>query len=245
MLQSNPTSAADALEALGLLEARWQAVLDSAQDAIISIDQHGTVTLFNRAAEQMFGYSPDEVLGRNLVMLMPTPHQDEHAEYVACNEGTGDARVIGRVRDVQARRKSGEAFPIEVSVSEGRHGTGRIYTAIIRDVGERARMQAQLRELQERDRLRERQVDLSAISAQLAHDFGKPLAAVSMQAQLLVRRLEKGAAVAQLLPTAKQVLGAIHRLDEIVQEFTSFACEQRLELSDVPVPDRLRLLRDL
>jgi PAS domain S-box-containing protein len=66
-----PPSVTDALTALGLHEARWQAVLDSAQDAIVSIDQHGTVSLFNRAAERMFGYHAQEVIGHNLIMLMP------------------------------------------------------------------------------------------------------------------------------------------------------------------------------
>ena len=144
MAPPQPTSVADALLTLGLHEARWQAVLDSAQDAIISIDHHGTVTLFNRAAERVFGYRADEVLGRNVVMLMPAPYRDEHAEYVARYERTGTAHAIGRIRDVQALRKNGEVFPIELSVSEASSGDARIYTAIIRDVSERVRTEAQL-----------------------------------------------------------------------------------------------------
>lgn len=220
MASLKETSAADALQALGLNEARWQAVLGSAQDAIISIDQHGTVTLFNRGAERMFGYSADEVIGRNLIMLMPAPYRDEHAEYVAHYERTGAAKAIGRIRDVHALRKSGEVFPIELSVSEARYGADRIYTAIIRDVSERARTQAELHVLQQVTRQHERLADIGAITAQVVHDIGNPLAAISMQAQLLVRRLEKGAAKGQLLPTAQQVLTAIHRLDGIIQEFT-------------------------
>jgi PAS domain S-box-containing protein len=118
MSPSKPTSVADALQALGLSEARWLAVLDSAQDAIISIDQRGTVTLFNRAAERIFGYAADAVVGRNVTMLMPPPYHDEHAQYVERYERTGVAHAIGRIRDVHARRQSGEVFPIELSVSE-------------------------------------------------------------------------------------------------------------------------------
>jgi two-component system sensor kinase FixL len=245
MAGSKPTSIADALSALGLQEARWQAVLDSAQDAIISIDRHGTVTLFNRGAERIFGYAAGEVIGRNLTMLMPKPYRDEHAEYVDRYERTGIAKAIGRIRDVHAQRKTGEVFPIELSVSEARYGEERMYTAIIRDVSERARAQAQLHELHHLAQRRERLADIGAITAQVVHDLGNPLAAISMQAQLLVRRLEKGFAAGELLPTAKHVLSAVQRLDSILQDFTSFARGQRLELKPVAVQDLLRTLRDL
>ena len=132
----------DALQTVGLNQARWQAVLDSAQDAIVSIDQHGAVTLVNRAAERIFGYPAEEVLGHNVTMLMPAPFRDEHAEYVARYERTGTAKAIGRIRDVYARRKSGEVFPIELSVSEARFGDEVLYSAIIRDVTERRRLEA-------------------------------------------------------------------------------------------------------
>lgn len=245
MAAPKETSAADALQALGLNEARWQAVLESARDAIISIDQRGTVTLFNRGAERIFGYAADEVIGRNVTMLMPPPYRDEHDEYLAHYERTGEPRAIGGIRDVHALRKGGEVFPIELSVSEARYGEDRIYTAIIRDVSERVRTVAQLHELQHLSRQRERLADIGAITAQVVHDLGNPLAAISMQAQLLVRRLEKGADTGQLMPTARSVLSTIHRLDAIIQEFTSFAREQRLELTEVAVPDLLRSLRDL
>lgn len=242
---SKQTTVADALLALGLNEARWQAVLNSAQDAIISIDHQGTITLFNRAAEAIFGYRADEVVGRNVTLLMPSPYRDEHAEYVARYERTGAPKAIGRIRDVQALRKTGEVFPIELSVSEARVGDDRIYTAIVRDVGERVRTQAQLHELQHEARQRERLADLGAITAQVVHDLGNPLAAMSMQMQLLARRLRRGAGMDELMPVLENVQSSIGRLDGIIQEFTSFAREQRLELSDIRVPELLRGLRDL
>jgi two-component system sensor kinase FixL len=238
-------SVAEALQALGLSEARWQAVLDSVQDAVISIDQHGTVTLFNRAAERIFGYRADEVVGRNLTMLMPAPYSDEHAQYVARYEETGVAKAIGRIRDVHALRKDGEVFPIELSVSEARSGDERVYSAIVRDVSERVRTQAQLHELERQARQRERLADIGALTAQVVHDLGNPLAAISMQVQLLVRRIEKGERPDRLLSTAQRVMSSIHRLDAVIQEFTSFAREQRLALTDLALPDMLRTLRDL
>jgi PAS domain S-box-containing protein len=117
--------------------ARWRAVLDCARDAIISIDSSGCVTLFNRSAEEIFGYAAREVLGRNVGMLMRSPHGKQHDDYLEAYRQTGIAKAIGRIRYVEARRKGGEVFPIELSVSEARVGDEILYTAILRDVSER------------------------------------------------------------------------------------------------------------
>ena len=117
--------------------ARWQAILNSARDAIISIDPSGRVTLFNPSAEAIFGYSAGEVIGRNVSMLMPSPYQEQHDGYLAAYRQTQVPKAIGRVRYVEARRKNGEIFPIELSVSEAHVGDEVLYTAILRDVTER------------------------------------------------------------------------------------------------------------
>src|SRR4051812_37998122 len=133
---------------LELADARWRAVLATARDAIISIDAEGRVTLFNPAAEEMFGYTAAEVVGQNVNMLMPSPYFDEHDEYLRHYQATREARAIGRVRNVHARRNNGELFPIELSVSESSVGNEVLYTAIIRDVGERLAERVELRQLQ-------------------------------------------------------------------------------------------------
>jgi PAS domain S-box-containing protein len=124
-----------------LSEARWQGVLDSSRDAIISIDREGRITLFNRAAEGMFGYAAKEVVGRSVTILMPPPYRDEHDQYLENYHQTGVPKAIGRIRRVEARRKNGETFSIELSVSEARAGDAVLYTAIIRDVTERSRIE--------------------------------------------------------------------------------------------------------
>jgi PAS domain S-box-containing protein len=141
-------------------EARWQAVLKTARDAIISIDRDGTITLFNRSAEDMFGYSASEVLGENVSILMPMPYSSEHSSYIRSYEKTGKAKAIGRIREVEARRKDGEVFPIELSVTEARLGQEAIYTAIIRDVSARQDIEELLR--RERD-LAERLIDTAPV----------------------------------------------------------------------------------
>lgn len=132
-----------------LTEIRWQAVLDTARDAIISMDTDGAITLFNRAAEEIFGYRADEVLGQHVGMLMPAPYRDAHDGYVRRYQESGEAKAIGRIREVEGMRKNGEVFPIELAVSEARAGRSVIYTAIIRDVSQRRSAEEALR--RERD----------------------------------------------------------------------------------------------
>jgi two-component system, LuxR family, sensor kinase FixL len=121
---------------------RYQAILDTARDAIISIDRRGLITDFNQAAEAMFGYASEEVIGRDVSMLMPPPYRDEHAGYIRAYQRTGEKKAIGLIRQVAAMRKNGEVFPMELSVSEARVGDELLYTAIIRDVSALRRAQA-------------------------------------------------------------------------------------------------------
>ncbi|MDX2169156.1 MAG: PAS domain-containing sensor histidine kinase [Deltaproteobacteria bacterium] len=146
--RERPTSHPEEIQVLHDLqvaEARWQAILGTARDAIVAIDRQARVSLFNPAAEAVFGYRAAEVLGRNVSLLMPPPYRDEHDGYVARYEATGEAHAIGRIRTVEGRRKSGEVFPIELSVSESRVGDEVLYTAILRDVSERRRFEEALR----------------------------------------------------------------------------------------------------
>lgn len=130
-------------------DARWRAVLRSAQDAIISIDERGRITLFNPAAERMFGYESCEIQGCNVSMLMPEPYRVEHDSYIRNYQETQVARAIGRVRYVEGMRRNGERFPIELSVSEANVDGEVLYTAIIRDVTEVVRTQAAIRAREE------------------------------------------------------------------------------------------------
>lgn len=124
----------EALDALRIADARWHAVLAATRDGIVAIDRQGRITLFNRAAEGIFGYRAEAVLGRDVSLLMPPPYRDEHDEYLRRYHSSGEARAIGRIRSVQGRHASGEVFPIELSVTETIVGGEPYYTALLRDV---------------------------------------------------------------------------------------------------------------
>ncbi len=133
-------------------EAFISALVDSAADGIITIDERGTIQSFNRAAEAMFQYPAGEVLGRNIRMLMPEPQRSEHDDYLGRFLAGGAAHVIGIGigREVTGRRRNGEEFPLELSVSEIDQEGRRVFAGIVRDITARKRAEEALRRSEER-----------------------------------------------------------------------------------------------
>jgi PAS domain S-box-containing protein len=117
------------------------AVLNTVEDAIITIDAKGMVKELNPAAARVFGYRPDEVIGRNVKMLMPEPYHQEHDGYVSNYLRTGQAKVIGHGREVAGRRKDGSIFPMELAVSEMVVAGRRMFTGVVRDITERKQVE--------------------------------------------------------------------------------------------------------
>jgi PAS domain S-box-containing protein len=188
------------LHVLQVSDARWQAVLRSSPDAIVGIDSSGRITLFNPTAERMFGHTAASVLGRDVAMLMPTPYAEQHDGYIRRYQATGEARAIGQVRHVQATRRDGEVFPIELSVSEANVEGAVFYMAIIRDVSERFRARSQLE-------ARARQQGAVAWLGQLALGSNDPTALMNAAAELVARTLElKYVRVLELLPDGATLL---------------------------------------
>ncbi|MBL8470674.1 MAG: PAS domain S-box protein [Rhodocyclaceae bacterium] len=134
-------------------EAHLRTVLDSVVDAIIVIDMHGTIESANATTESLFGYKPEEVLGRKVNLLMGVQYAHRHDEFLRNYLNTGTRRVIGMARDVSARRKDGSEFPIELSVGELRLAGTRKFIGIVRDITDRKRAEQELR--QHRDHLRD------------------------------------------------------------------------------------------
>jgi two-component system, LuxR family, sensor kinase FixL len=133
-------------------EERMRSIVDHVIDGIISIDDLGTVTTFNPAAERIFGYVAQEVIGQNIKLLMPEPFHSQHDGYIANYLRTGQAKIIGIGREVVGRRKDGSTFPMDLAISVFRLGAGRYFTGIVRDITERKRAEQELREAAERMR---------------------------------------------------------------------------------------------
>jgi PAS domain S-box-containing protein len=164
-------------------EARLRSVLETAPDAIITINESGIVQSFSQAAEKLFGYAAGEVIGRNVKMLMPQPYQGEHDGYLARYQRTGEKRIIGIGRKVEARKKDGSIFPMELAVGEVKAGVSRIFTGFIRDLTARERMESDLRQAQKMEAV-------GQLTGGLAHDFNNLLTAISGNLEMLEPRLD-------------------------------------------------------
>lgn len=152
------------------------ALLDAAVDGIIAIDGHGIVQLFNHAAELLFGYDADEVLGRNISMLMPGPHAEHHDDYLRAYQGGKPANIIGIGRDVEGRRKNGEVFPMHLSVGEAKTEQGRLFIGICHDLSSYKQALLNLRnaELRYRDIIESQTELIMRLDAQLRLTFCNP-----------------------------------------------------------------------
>ena len=124
----------------------YRAVVDTAVDAIVVIDRSGAIRSVNQASERLFGYAAEELLGKNVNILMPEPYAGEHDGYLANYLRTGAKKIIGIGREVSGRRKDGSVFPMELSVGEARAEDEPIFVGIIRDITERKVAEIALRE---------------------------------------------------------------------------------------------------
>ena len=137
-----------AREALAHSESTLEAVLETAVDPVIIIDQHGVIRSVNAAFSRVFGHAREEALGRNVSILMPAPFASEHDEYMARYLRTGQRKIIGRGREVVALRKDGTEFPINLAVSEMRATSGeRLFTGIVHDISRLKHAENTLREV--------------------------------------------------------------------------------------------------
>lgn len=164
-------------------EARMRAIVDTAVDAIVTIDEVGVMERVNPRAEALFGYTSAEMIGRNVSMLMPSPNRELHDEYLARYRKTGEKRIIGIGREVVGLRKDGTTFPMDLAVSEMWLGTRRMFTGIVRDITERKHAEAQrLRLLQEISSANE---ELTNFAYVVSHDLKAPLRGIASLADWL------------------------------------------------------------
>ncbi|WJG07687.1 ATP-binding protein [Aliiglaciecola sp. LCG003] len=164
-------------------EQRLNAILNAAVDALIIINQHGIIELFNTAAEKMFLYSSDKVLGQNIKMLMPSPFKQEHDGYLASYLTTGHAQIIGKGRKTLAQRSNLETFPIFLSIGEVLNSSHRQFVGIIRDISEQEKHRKEAEDNREKLSRASRLSVMGELTAGIAHEMNQPLSAIASYAQ--------------------------------------------------------------
>jgi two-component system sensor kinase FixL len=171
---------AEAINAdLAQREAHLRSILDTVPDAMVVIDEEGLIRDFSQAAERLFGWDADEVAGRNVNMLMPSPYREAHDGYLERYYRTGERRIIGKGRVVVGERKDGSTFPMELSVGEMRMEGARFFTGFVRDLTERQQTEARLQELQSELVHVSRLTALGEMASALAHELNQPLSAIA------------------------------------------------------------------
>jgi PAS domain S-box-containing protein len=187
--------------ALTRSEARYRELTEGCLDAVVVADAEGRIVLYNPAAQKTFGYDPAEILGEPLTRLIPRDARDERPPGGGEALGPFDARLVGKTVALQGRRKSGELFPLELSLSAADVAGDRQYIGSIRDQTERQRMQAML---VQQDKL----ASIGQLSAGVAHEINNPLAYVANNLAVLEREVRGVVRLLELYDGAQAALEA-------------------------------------
>jgi len=221
----------------------WKALLDAAVDAIIVIDHRGRIETFNSAAEVIFGFDAQEVLGKNVSLLMPEPYKGEHDSYIRNYLDTGDAKIIGIGREAQARRKGGPVFPIDLSVGEIPTAGQPKFVGIVRDATKRKRAEEEIHQTRERLAQFGRLSTLGEMAASLAHELNQPLTAIATYTQACQRLIESGQSDDdEILTALKKCNAQAQRAGEVIRRLRQFVKKKELGRREVSFDE---IFRDL
>ena len=204
-------------------EAKTRAILDTAVDGIIAIDDVGLIQSTNPAAMKLFGYAEEELLGRNVSMLMPEPYRSEHDGYLANYKETGQKRIIGIGREVEGLRRDGTRFPMYLAVGEADVDGRRLFTGIVRDLTEVKRTEEALRDTQKLE-------SLAVLAGGIAHDFNNLLVGILGNASLALEELPPDSPIREHL---QDVQTSAQRAAELARQMLAYSGRGQFIIEDV------------
>ena len=219
----------------------WEALLNAAVDAIIVIDHRGRIETFNAAAEIIFGFSAQEVLGENVSLLMPEPYRSEHDVYLDSYLESGKAKIIGLGREVHGQRKSGSIFPIGISVGKIATGDQPKFVGIIQDITERKQSEEEIHHIRERLSQFGRLSTLGEMAAGLAHELNQPLTAIATYTQACQRLIESGQSDDdEILATLKKCDLQAQRAGDVIRRLRQFVQKREQGRQEVSLDELIR-----
>ncbi len=204
------------------LSSLMDTVLDAVVDGLVTIDRQGIIQSYNKACVSLFGYAVEEVLGRNVNMLMPEADRSGHDRFVSANVETGIARIIGTSREVMGRRKDGSTFAMELAVGELPQGGNQAFLGIIRDLTERHEAEKQREQLRQAQKMEA----VGQLTGGLAHDFNNLLAIIVGNLDLL-REIRQDDPVTEEL--VRDALESALRGADLTRRLLAFARRQPLQ----------------
>lgn len=217
-----------------------ETLLNTVLDAAIVIEDNGRIRSINPAARQQFGYEPEEVLGRNISMLMPEPYRSRHDGYLKRYLKTGERRIIGTDRVVVGARKDGTTFPMKLAVGEMELNDGRHFIGFIRDLTAMEETASRLHQSQNEVARLARYNELGEMASTLAHELNQPLAAVANYVQGAQRMLadETDPKLVQLRAAMQETASQALRAGDIIRHLREFVTRGDAEME----PSEMRTL---
>jgi PAS domain S-box-containing protein len=195
--------------------AQLQGVINAAVDGILAIDERGLIEWLNPAALAIFGYSAEELIGKNISVLMPEPYHSEHDGYLRHYCQTGERRIIGIGREVQGRRKNRTVFPLDLAVSEVQLGARRMFTGIVRDITLRKMAEQEL--VQAKDQAVAASMAKDRFIAVVSHELRTPLNPILVAVSYLEDRTDLPADVRQeMVAIRRNIEHETHLVDDLL-----------------------------
>lgn len=221
-------------KALDVSIRRAESVLETAVDGIITIDEKGIVQSFNHGAEVQFGYDAEEVIGRNVKMLMPTSYASQHDGYLQEYLKDSESHPLGVTREVAGLRKDGSEFPVEYVAGEFTEDGRQFFTGFTRDISERkaAQLEARVRhnQLSHSARLN----SLGELATSIAHEVNQPLTAIVTLSQALLRYLDRGADTTdRTRETLNKIVQQGKRASDVIQQIRDFIRDEKTDNHEV------------
>jgi len=222
-------------------EARYRVVVETASDAVVSIDESGTIILANPAMKRIFGHEPRELIGKPLTVLMPGAMRKLHEAGCKRYLEMGTKHLNWQGTEVTALRADGEEFPAEISFGEMTSGEQKVFTGFIRDISEKKRAEEELRNTQAELSRMMRVMTIGQLTASIAHEVSQPLSGIIMNASTCLRMLKSDPPnIDGAQETAQRTIRDGNRASEVITRLRTLFSKRQIDVEPLDLNEAAR-----